>query len=134
MNYTYRILPEHELIVEEVRGEVTITEIAQKAERLFAAPLYKNHYCGLADYRGAVSGMTKVELYALADLINQTNKFGEGKWAILADDPIVVALSQLFKQRVKNAENIEIFATVRAAAQFLRIPEAMNYLADEVVI
>lgn len=134
MNYTYRILPEHKLIVEQVGGEITITEIAQKAKKLFADPLYKNDYCGIADYRGAVSGMSKVELYAFADLVNQTNKFGQGKWAILADDPIVVALSQLFKQRVENADNIEVFATARAAVQYLGIPEALKYVTDEAVI
>lgn len=134
MNYTYRILPELQLIVEEIRGEVTVTELAKKAEALFADPLYHADYCGLADYRGAVSRMTKVELYAFADLVNQTNKFGAGKWAILADDPIVVALSQLFKQRVKNADKIEVFATARAAAQYLKIPAALEYVSDEAII
>ncbi|ADE54320.1 hypothetical protein [Coraliomargarita akajimensis] len=134
MNYTYRILPEYELIVEEVRGEVTIKELAQKTDNLFSDPAYNPMYCGLADYRGAVSRMTKVELYAFADLVNQTNKFGQAKWAVLADDPIVVALSHLFKQRINNAENVSIFSTATAGANFLGKPELLDYVNDEAII
>jgi len=134
MNYTYRILAEHKLIIEEVRGEVTVAELAKKADALFSDPNYQNDFTGLADYRGAVSRMTKVELYAFADLINQTNKFGEARWAILADDPIVVALSQLFKQRVKHAENIEVFTTAQAASLYLDNPAVLQYVSDEAII
>ncbi len=134
MDYLYRILPEHKLIVETVTGAITVEELAKKTDQLFADPLYDPTYVGIADYRGSVSRMTKVELYAFASLMNDSNMFGQAKWAIIADDPIVVALSHLFQQRVENAENVGIFSTAEAAAQFVGVPEAMNYVGDDAII
>jgi len=134
MDYLYRILPEHKLIVETVTGAITVEELAKKTDQLFADPLYDPTYVGIADYRSSVSRMTKVELYAFASLMNDSNMFGQAKWAIIADDPIVVALSHLFQQRVESAENVGIFSTAEAAAQFVGVPEAMNYVGDDAII
>lgn len=134
MDYLYRIIPEHKLIVETVTGAITVEELAKKTDQLFSDPLYDPTFAAIADYRGSVSRMTKVELYAFASLLNDSNMFGQAKWAIIADDPIVVALTHLFQQRVENAHNVGIFATAEAAAQFLGIPEALKYVEDDAVI
>lgn len=134
MDYLYRIIPEHKLIVETVTGSITVEELAKKTDQLFGDPLYDPTYAGIADYRGSVSRMTKVELYAFASLMNDSNLFGEAKWAIIADDPIVVALSHLFQQRVEHAESVGIFSTAEAAAQFVGIPEVLNYVGDDAII
>jgi hypothetical protein len=82
------------------------------------------------DLRKATSAMTKVELYGFASLISQTEMFGQSKWAIVADDPIVVALSTIFQQRIPDQTTIGIFCTIEAAADFINKPEVLNYLSD----
>lgn len=130
MEYTYQIIPEHQLVVEKITGEVTIEELAQKTQTVFSAPLFKPTYNGAMDLRRAISRLTRVELYGFASLISETEMFGQSQWAIIADDPIVVALSQLFKQRTPDQTTIGIFTTVQAAAEFIHCPELPNYLKD----
>ena len=131
MEYTYQIIPEHQLVVEKLTGEVTVQELAHKTQTVFSDPLYVPTYNGVMDLRKAVSRMSKVELYGFASLISETEMFGQSKWAILADDPIVVALSQIFQHRLPDQTTIEIFCTVEAAAEFINQPALLNYLQDE---
>ncbi len=75
--------------------------------------------------------MSKVELYGFASLISETEMFGQSKWAIVADDPIVVALSQIFQQRIPDQTTLGIFCTIQAASEFIKRPEVLNYFKDE---
>lgn len=134
MQYKYTIHTQHQLVIEEVAGSVTVEELAAKTETIFADSLYQPHFRGIADYRNAQSAMTKVELYSFTSLLNDTEKFGQGKWAIIAHDPIVVALAHVFQIRFKNENLIGIFNTARAATRFIDCPAALEYLKDEAVI
>jgi hypothetical protein len=130
MEYTYQIIPEHQLVIEKITGEVTVEGLAQKTQTVFSDPQYVPTYNGIMDLRKATSAMTKVELYGFASLISQTEMFGQSKWAIVADDPIVVALSTIFQQRIPDQTTIGIFCTIEAAADFINKPEVLNYLSD----
>ncbi len=131
MQYTYQIITEHELVIEKITGEVTVEALAEKTQVVFSDPLYAPTYNGVMDLRNAVSRMSKVELYGFASLISETEMFGQSKWAIIADDPIVVALSHIFQQRIPDQNTLGIFCTVKAAAEFINCPEVLNYLQDE---
>jgi len=131
MEYTYQIIPEHKLVIEQVTGEVTVQELAYKTQTVFSDPLYVPTYNGVMDLRHAVSRMSKVELYGFASLISESEMFGQSKWAILANDPIVVALSHIFKHRLPDQTTLGIFCTIQAAAEFVGHPEVLNYLKDE---
>lgn len=131
MEYTYQIIPKHQLVVEKLTGEVTVEELALKTQTVFSDPLYQPTYNGVMDLRKAVSRMSKVELYGFASLISETDMFGQSKWAIIADDPIVVALSQIFQHRIPDQSIIGIFSTVEAAASFIDKPALLNYLQGE---
>lgn len=130
MDYKVRILPEHRLVIEWISGEVTLEEMIQKTKQLFSDPLYQPDYSGIVDLRGAASRMSKVELYGFAQLINDSEQFGHSPWAILGDDPMVVALSQIFQQRLNNPEMIGVFSTVACAADFVQKPAVLDYLKD----
>ena len=131
MEYTYQIITEHELVIEKISGEVTVEALAKKTQVVFSDPLYLPTYNGVMDLRNAVSRMSKVELYGFASLISETEMFGQSKWAIIADDPIVVALGHIFQQRIPDQTTLGIFCTVNAAAEFISCPEVLNYLQDE---
>jgi hypothetical protein len=128
MEYTYQIIPQHELVVERLTGEITVGELVLKTQTVFSDPLYDPTYNGAMDLRKAESRMSKVELYGFASLISESEMFGQSKWAIIADDPIVVALSHIFQQRIPDQTSIEIFCTVKAAADFISRPMLSEYL------
>ncbi len=128
MKFEYSIIKEHKLIIEVVSGQTTIEGLAEKTKALFSDPNYDSNYVGVADYRKASSQITRAELYGFANFINQSGQFGKAKWAILADDPMVVALSQIFQQRLTEAAIIGVFSSPEAAAQFIENPAVLDYI------
>ncbi len=130
MEYTYQILTAHKLIVEKVSGGITLEELAEKTNKLLSDPGYDTAYAGVIDLRGTESQITRTELYGFANYINQSDQFGKSKWALIADTPVIVALSQIFQRRLHAAENIGIFCSVQAAADFLQNPAVLEYLKD----
>lgn len=128
MKFEYSIIKKHKLIVEVVSGKTTIEGLAEKTKALFSDPNYDPSYIGIADYRKASSQITRAELYGFANFINQSEQFGEAKWAILANDPMVVALSQIFQQRLIETDIIGIFSSPEAAADFLENPIVLDYI------
>lgn len=106
-------------MLETITGEITVREIIRKTETVFADPDYSPEFSGVIDMREASSGLTKVELYGFADLINHSDKFGRAPWAIIADDPLVVALSQVFQKRLRDVNTVAVVGSVEAAADFL---------------
>ena len=77
-------------------------EIIRKTETVFADPDYSPEFSGVIDMRGASSGLTRSSSTALRTCINHSDKFGRAPWAIIADDPLVVALSQVFQKRLRD--------------------------------
>lgn len=75
--------------------------------------------------------MTKVELYGFAAFLTESEMFGQSKWAIIGQDPIVIALSQIFKQRMPDQATIGVFTSVGAAAKFVKKPEVLNHLNND---
>ncbi len=128
MKYQYEIIKEHKLIIEQVSGQVTIEELAEKTHKLFTDSDYNSSYNGVADFRQASSQITRTELYGFANFINQSNQFGHSKWALIANDPMLVALSQIFQQRLTKTESFAIFSGVASAAEFVNNPAVLDYL------
>ena len=134
MEYQFNILSEESLVIETITGEITLEEMIAKTKTLFADSRYNANFAGIADLRKASLSMSKVELYGFATLINESDQFGQAPWAILADDPMVVALSQVLKLRIHDSSLIGVFSTVIEAARFVRKPKALDYLDEEPII
>jgi len=130
MQYEYTILPELRLVIEKISGDITLEEMIEKTQRLFADARYQAGYNGVSDLRQGLTRMSKVELYGFAHFINESEQFGQNHWAILAADPMVVALSQVFQQRLTDPNTIGVFSTVAEAAKFIKTPEVNRYLND----
>ncbi|HAV12670.1 MAG TPA: hypothetical protein DCX06_04110 [Opitutae bacterium] len=134
MKFEYQIIKEHQLIIEVVSGQITLEGLADKTCALFADPDYDASYVGLADYRHASPQITRTELYGFAKFLNENDLFGQSKWAIIADNPMVVALTQIFQQRMLDTDLIGVFSTTEAAAAFLERPVLLDYVHDYPVI
>lgn len=78
--------------------------------------------------------MSKVELYGFATLVNESDQFGQTPWAILAADPMMVALSQIFKLRIQDPSIVGVFSTVVEAARFTKKPKVLELIDEEPVI
>ncbi|MEN8662034.1 MAG: hypothetical protein ACN4GF_09300 [Lentimonas sp.] len=81
-----------------VTCKTTLEGLAKMTSTLFSDPDYDPSYVGIADYRNASSQITRSELYGFSNFLNQSGQFGKAKWALLVDDPMVSALSQIFQQ------------------------------------
>ena len=129
MRHTYTILSEHRLFIEEIEGEFTIEELVFYSKRMFADPSYDATYDSVVDMRQATANMSKVELLGFADLMEQSGVFGkQARWAIIAEDPIVLTLSEAFKNRLDESDSMMIVRTAQEAADFIQNPETLNYL------
>ena len=131
MEYVFKFVPAHGLVIEKITGEVTLEALIEKTKKLFADSRYKSTFCGVVDLRKAATRMSKVELLGFANLINESDQFGHAPWAILGNDPMVVALSEVFKLRLKDPETIGVFASPIEASRFLKKPELLQHLTDE---
>jgi hypothetical protein len=130
MSFELKIIPEAKLVIEQITGELTLQLMIEKTLQLFADPNYDISYSGVVDLRTACTQISKVELLGFANLINDSEHFGHSPWAILADNPLLVALSQIFQQRLKDPNTIGIFVTVTEAAKFIGNLELLEYLHD----
>lgn len=108
--------------------------MVQKTKTVFENPLYDASFSGVADLRNASLRMSKVELYGFATLINESEQFGQAPWAILADDPMMVALSQVFKLRIQDPHLIGVFSTVVEASRFVKKPKVLEIIDEEAII
>jgi hypothetical protein len=78
--------------------------------------------------------MSKIELYGLATLIDESEQFGQAPWAILAADRMMIALSQVFKSRIQDPSIIGVFGTVIEASPFIKKPKLLELIEEEPVI
>jgi hypothetical protein len=129
MKYRYKIYPEHRMILESLSGEVTIQGILQKTRTLLEDPAYSKDFVGITDTRTGIARLTKVELYGFSDMLKQTKQEGTAPWAIIATDPILVALGQIYADRLATPSMI-VVSTVEAAAKFIDRPMALDYFKD----
>ena len=130
MHYTYRLLTELRLVIEQIEGEFTVEALALETTRMFADPSYDASYTTIVDFRKAEANMSKVELLGFADLMEQTGMFGrKARWIIIAVDPLIFNLSEIFKNRLNAGDNMRIFSTVQEAADFLENPEILPHMA-----
>lgn len=131
MQHTYKILPEHRLHIEQMEGEFTLSNLATTANEMFADPLFDASYDSIVDFRTAQAKMTRVEILGFSGLMRETGMFdGQSKWAFVASDPLVLELSEIFKNRLNENENMQVFNTIQAAVDFIQNPEILNHLSD----
>ena len=118
------IIKEFNLVVDFVRGEVTVESLSRKFSALFRNPEYDHSMRGLCDLRHAYPRMKREDFERWTrELGNQTG-FGRNRWAIVTDDPLLTAFAELFARRVGSDHQIRVFSTVEAAEDFVEIPLA----------
>ncbi|PXA04246.1 hypothetical protein DDZ13_06820 [Coraliomargarita sinensis] len=130
MNYEIKFYPQYSLVVERIEGEITLDSLQKKTQSLLSDPDFKDCLSGAIDLRNAHTQMSKPELQSYAQLMDESEAFKTTKWAIIGNDPMVIALSQVFQQQMSDSELIGVFGSVAKAAQFLSKPELLHFLND----
>ena len=131
MHHTYKIFPEHRLHIEQMEGEFSLGSLATATDKMLADPSFDASYDSVVDFRNAKAQMTRVEILAYSELIKTTGLFnGESKWAIVASDPLTLELSEIFKNRTHQNDNIRVLTTIQEAVEFIQNPEILKHLTD----
>ena len=132
MHHTYNIFPEHRLHIEQMEGEFTLGGLATATDKMLADPSFDPSYDSVVDFRNAEAQMTRVEILAYSELMKTSDLFnGQSKWAIVASDPLILELSEIFRNQINQNDSIQVVTTIQAAAAFINCPEVLNYLQDE---
>jgi hypothetical protein len=132
MHHTYNIFPEHRLHIEQIEGEFTLGGLATATDKMLADPSFDPSFDSVVDFRNAEAQMTRVEILAYSELMKTSDLFnGQSKWVIVASDPLILELSEIFRNQINQNDSIQVVTTIQAAAEFINCPEVLNYLQDE---
>lgn len=122
MEHETKIFNDHNLIINTVSGEVTVDESKQEFYALFANHDYDGSMRGLCDLTNATSRLHRSEFQDLADELGERDDFGEARWAIVTNNPLLTEFAQIFQRRVGELGSIRVFSTMETAEHYLVRP------------
>ena len=129
MHYSYQIYSEQRLLIVTIQGEFTVEKLMIESQRMIEDPEFDTSYEGIVDMREATANVSKVEMLGFADIMEQTGIFSiKTKWAFITTDPVVLTLSETYKNRLNQGDDTQVFSTAEAAVDFLDKPEALKLL------
>lgn len=118
-------LPDYRLVVERVRGELTMGALRGVCHARIADARVRGARRVVTDARDV--RIRSYDVGELRDLIHEVNDRDGDKdrtrWALLLEEPRMVALSMFARIHLEESSPVGIFATPEAAAQWLDVPE-----------
>jgi hypothetical protein len=132
MSLAYTIFPEQRLILERFKGRVTAQEMRQFIEEVWADEAYDKSYNALVDLTEAQLDMKRTDIAAISAFLFMSPDASEGRVAIIASQPIEMALSFLFQSNIAMKNDVAVFSTWESVRDFLRLPDTMTkHLTDK---
>lgn len=122
---TYKILPNHNLIIEYYSGDIDFVSFMNFKKKLILEPLFTPNLNILIHFKNATFKMTDEEINKYIHFSETDIKvIGKRKIALITETPNQVVVSTLFKmiQRIKS-KSVEIFSTKEAALRWLNIKD-----------
>ena len=102
----------------------------EKTREMLGDGRFQPPISGVIDMRKASKLMSRAELSQFIEFMNQSEQLRGSRWALIGDDPMVIALSQIFQQHVTESENFGVFSSVEHAARFLDNAQLLEILGD----
>ena len=128
----YIILSEQRLIIERLRGHVSLTGLEMVTERIWQDPAYDKSFSIIVDMREAELGLDRQDVQALSDLILSSGDASHGAVAILSTKPVETAMSYLFSKRLATQNPVAVFSTWDAVGRFVSLSAPMlEVLAED---
>ena len=121
----YKILPNHNLIIEYYSGDIDFVSFMNFKKKLIAEPLFTPTLNILIHFKNATFKMTDEEINKYIHFSETDIKVvGKRKIALITKTPNQVVVTTLFKmiQRIKS-KSVEIFSTKEAALRWLNIKD-----------
>jgi len=98
-----------------VVGMATASEMKRLFEKIGSESEFSCKLCGIADLRQATFGTSVADVKELAMSVREQN--GENcPWITLVSEPIVTALSLVFKQIVSERYQVQVCSTLERAS------------------
>jgi len=121
----YRILLEHNLVIQDHSGILNLKNYIRFAENLYKDPLYSSNLNHLINIKNVSIKASFNDLSLYANFSKR--KFKKPKHrniAVITKTPDQVVLPTLFKMLGKStSQTVEIFSTLKAASDWLEIDE-----------
>jgi hypothetical protein len=123
-NLTIKLDPENRLIIEILKGEITLKDLVECQSKMINNPEFSDSYYTLLDIRGAVFNFTKFDKIRFSVFLRDiaTNFNLDRKCAIVTNSPEEVVSSIIFQKvmRAVSPLKIKIFSTIEAALEYLK--------------
>ncbi|MBN2656547.1 MAG: hypothetical protein JXR86_05760 [Spirochaetales bacterium] len=129
--HNYRIIPEEGLIVQILRGDITIDAILESTALLVRDSLFDPRYNCVVDFRQGIILMSLKELKDAADRYSESDSF-KGRKALLVNRSVDTAKIMIFRSHVGPGERFSVYSTVEGASSFLQ-NDLSRYLDEDII-
>jgi len=119
MNALYRLHPDRGYVLTTVEGSVTLPDLGNLVQRLWAHPEWKPEYNGIMDFAAATLDLSEREMLGLAKSMQGDPRCSLGRWAV------VVSTASDFGKARKVDHAADPRATVRV---FFDRPSAEEWM------
>lgn len=126
MEVKFHHIPEENVLIEEITGEVTLEGIIEMKKESQRRDYLNSTLRTLSVFLDATLYLSVEDVKALTRWQAEHNRRQIGaKTAILATEPVAVALNLFYSMEAKGLRRIEVFSTYSAALKWLGLDQAV---------
>lgn len=118
--FSYNIIPEKRLAILRFNGSVSVADVTEATEQVWADSRYDPSYNGIVSLEGVTTRAKVEDLKQLLDLLENEHT-STGFWAAILTEPKPMALALIFKAVFQGALRLEVVSSWEAACRFLQI-------------
>ncbi len=100
-------------------GRVTVQEYFEVIEELAAMPEIRDGLDGMAIFLGSDVDVEPRDVHAVIERLQGRLDFAGRRWAFVIEEPRQVAIGLLYQMAAQGIHDVEVFATVEAATDWL---------------
>ena len=114
----YKIFTEQNLIAIQMGSNVLYRDVSELFARLLEDPHFSTELSGVVDLRKSTVDMSPEDVERLGGIAAEL-EISRGRWAYLADSPLSTALAILYRDKLAEIHDGEIFSTLEAASEYI---------------
>jgi hypothetical protein len=117
--YSHTINPKRKIIIQRFDGTLSLANVFEGTEKLWADPQYDRSFDGITDLSHSVAAGSIDDVRALSRFVTNRNQASTGRWAVVTNDPKITAFVLVFS-RLTNKPTLSVFSTWAAATAFMQ--------------
>jgi hypothetical protein len=130
MKFTFVIIPEEQLLIERIEGDVTLEDLFELTPKVWSEPQYQKELSAVIDIRLATLKISTSEMSRLTDFLISSGKSATGDLALVVKERMETAMSYMFEKQMMHKRNVAVVSTVEAAYRFLERPASLHELLE----